>query len=124
MLASRLGYRITAKFVRSFFGRVFDHPHRVFEEDFLRPETQDIEAFVDGVHNITEAQEHVAGLYFEDGQIDDACPPLRALLSIMARGRLRGEETPTTPTSAGCSRARRCSPATGIASVCRPATRR
>jgi hypothetical protein len=86
VLASRLGYRITAKFVRSFFGRVFDHPHRVFEENFLRPETQDLDAFVDGVHNITEAQRRVASLYLEDGQIDDASPPLRALLLIMARG--------------------------------------
>ena len=39
VLASRLGYRITAKFVRTFLGRVFDHPDRVFDEAFLRPET-------------------------------------------------------------------------------------
>ena len=32
ILASRLGYRITAKFVRTFFGRVFDNPARVFDE--------------------------------------------------------------------------------------------
>ena len=56
VLASRLGYRITSKFVRSFLGRVFDHPHRLFGEDFLRPETQDLDAFADGVLNITEAQ--------------------------------------------------------------------
>ena len=78
VLASRLGYRITSKFLRSFFGRVFDHPHRVFEDSFLRPELQDLEAFVDGVHNITEAQGRVAKLYLEDGQIENACPPLRA----------------------------------------------
>lgn len=92
VLASRLGYRITSKFVRSFFGRVFDHPHRVFEEDFLKPETQDMEAFVDGVHNITEAQARVARLYLEDGQIEDACPPLRALLTIMAQGAYEGKD--------------------------------
>ena len=92
MLASRLGYRITAKFARTFLGRVFDHPARVFDEAFLRPETQDLEAFVDGVHNITEAQQRVARQYFEDGSIDDACPPLRALLTIMAEGSFEGKD--------------------------------
>jgi hypothetical protein len=92
VLASRLGYRITSKFVRSFFGRVFDHPLRVFEESFLRPETQDFESFVDGVHNITEAQRRVASLYLEDGQIEDACPPLQALLLIMAKGAYEGKD--------------------------------
>jgi hypothetical protein len=92
VLASRLGYRITAKFARTFLGRVFDHPARVFDEAFLRPEAQDLEAFVDGVHNITEAQERVARQYFEDGSIDDACPPLAALLNIMAEGSFEGKD--------------------------------
>ncbi|HEX5270569.1 MAG TPA: hypothetical protein VFW33_08795, partial [Gemmataceae bacterium] len=92
VLASRLGYRVTAKFVRTFFGRVFDHPDRVFDEAFLRPETQDREAFVDGVHNITEAQQRVALGAFEDGSVEDACPPLRALLSIMAHGSFEGKD--------------------------------
>jgi hypothetical protein len=92
VLASRLGYRITAKFVRTFFGRVFDHPDRVFEEAFLRPETQDLDAFVDGVHNITEAQQRVALQAFEDGSVENACPPLRALLSIMAHGAFEGKD--------------------------------
>jgi phosphoenolpyruvate carboxykinase (diphosphate) len=92
VLASRLGYRITAKFVRTYFGRVFDHPDRVFDEAFLRPETQDLEAFVDGVHNVTEAQERVARQAFEDGSIADACPPLAALLAIMAHGTFEGKD--------------------------------
>ena len=104
VLASRLGYRITAKFVRTFFGRVFDNPARVFNEEFLRPETQDLEVFVDGVDNIVEAQQRVARQYFEDGSIEDACPPLRALLPIMADGYVRGEGRPPSRTSAGCSR--------------------
>jgi hypothetical protein len=90
--ASRLGYRITAKFVRTFFGRIFDHPDRVFDEAYLRPETQDLEAFVDGVDNIVEAQKRVALQAFEDGSIEDACPPLRALLSIMAHGTFEGKD--------------------------------
>lgn len=92
VLASRLGYRVTAKFIRTFLGRVFDHPDRVFDEAFLKPETQDLEAFVDGVHNITEAQQKVALQSFNDGSIEDACPPLRALLSIMAHGHYEGRD--------------------------------
>jgi phosphoenolpyruvate carboxykinase (diphosphate) len=94
ILASRLGYRITPKFVRTFFGRMFDHPDRVFDEAYLRPETQDIEAFVDGVNNITEAQERVALQAFSDGSIEEACPPLKALLSIMAHGSYEGMDAP------------------------------
>jgi hypothetical protein len=70
----------------------FDHPDQVFDEAFLRPETQDMEAFVDGVRNITEAQQRVALQAFEDGSIEDACPPLRALLSIMAYGEFEGKD--------------------------------
>jgi hypothetical protein len=90
ILASRLGYRITYRFVRTFFGRLFDNPGKVFDEAILKPETQDLETFVDGVKNITEAQERVAKEYFEDGSIADACPPLRALLHIMANGAYEG----------------------------------
>jgi hypothetical protein len=90
VLASRLGYRITPKFARSFLGRLFDHPARIFPEELLRPETQDLEAFVDGVFNITEAQQRVARQYFDDRSIEDACPPLHALLAIMAEGHFEG----------------------------------
>ena len=37
VLASRLGWRMTASFVRAFFGRVFNYPHAVFTEEILRP---------------------------------------------------------------------------------------
>ena len=86
ILASRLGYRITAKFVDMFFGRVFSDPLAVFTKEMLRPELQDLRAFADGVNNIVEAQQRVARLYFEDHSIHDACPPLKALLTIMAHG--------------------------------------
>jgi hypothetical protein len=92
VVASRLGFRITAKFVRTFFGRLFDHPDRVFDEPYLRPETQDLDAFADGVNNITEAQQRVARQAFDDDSIEDACPPLRAILSIMAEGTFQGKD--------------------------------
>ncbi len=86
VLASRLGYRITERFVLSFFGRVFHHPDAVFTEKMLRPEKQDYDIFVDGVENMIEAHERIARSYFDDGSIEEACPPLRALLEIMAHG--------------------------------------
>ena len=89
--ASRLGYRITEKFVHTFFGKVFDNPVIVFDEAMLKPETQDLEAYIDGVNNINEAQQKVALAYFEDGSIDDACPPLKALLHLMAYGEFEGK---------------------------------
>lgn len=88
--ASRLGYRMTQRFVRWFFGRVFDNPAKVFDEAILRPETQDPAAFADGVWHICEAHARVARLYFDDGSIELACPPLQALLSIMAYGEYQG----------------------------------
>jgi hypothetical protein len=39
-----------------------------------------------GVDAIAESQRRVALNYFEDGSFEAACPPLRALLEIMAHG--------------------------------------
>lgn len=91
VLASRLGYRITAKFARVFFGRVFTHPHSIFTTEMLRPELQDMETFADGMDNICATHERVAKSYFADGTIELACPPLKALLHIMAHGNFEGK---------------------------------
>jgi len=88
--ASRLGYRITAAFVDRFLGRIFEMPDRVFSEELLRPELQDRAVFAAGVEAICEAQRRVALNYFEDGSIHAACPPIRALLHIMAHGAYEG----------------------------------
>jgi hypothetical protein len=90
VLASRLGWRITRNFLRLFAGRIMDSPTVVFNEEMLRPETQDIETFVDGVNNITEAQQLVAQSYLDDGSVKAACPPLQALIYIMATGSYKG----------------------------------
>jgi hypothetical protein len=90
VLASRLGFRITEHFVHGFLGKIFDNPQAVFNEEILKPEVQDLEVFVDGVSNIVEAQQRVAQRYLDDGSIEDACPPLQALLHIMAEGQYRG----------------------------------
>ena len=83
ILASRLGWRINARFVHAFFGRVFNHPHAVFTEAMLKPELQSKEIFADGMENIIATQKRVAKMYFDDGSIAQACPPLKALLHIM-----------------------------------------
>ncbi len=88
--ASRLGYRITASFVDHFLGRVFETANAVFPEDILRPEKQDLETFVLGMHSIVEAQTCAARNYFEEGSVDAACPPLQALLHIMVHGHYQG----------------------------------
>jgi len=90
IFASRLGYRITEHFVHGFMGKIFDNPSAVFTEAILKPETQNADAFVDGINNIVEAQQRVAQGYLDDGSIEDACPPLQALLHIMASGEYRG----------------------------------
>jgi phosphoenolpyruvate carboxykinase (diphosphate) len=90
ILASRLGYRITTLFVDRFLGRMFEVPHAVFPEELLRPELQDAAVFASGVDAIVEAQRLVAMNYFEDGSIEDACPPIRALLHVMAFGEYNG----------------------------------
>ncbi|HYG77240.1 MAG TPA: hypothetical protein VEK08_19705 [Planctomycetota bacterium] len=92
ILASRLGYRITSRFVHTYFGRVFDNPSAVFDEAILKPETQGLDVYVDGIENIVEAQKRVALQFFEDGSVNDACPPLHALLHIMAHGNWKGKD--------------------------------
>ena len=101
--------------MHTYFGRVFDNPTAVFTEDILKPELQDPAVFADGVANIVEAQRRVAPAYFEDGTIEDACPPLQALLHIMAHGDFEGKDRRRSRRSGRCSPARPCWRATGIA---------
>jgi hypothetical protein len=91
VLHSRIGYRITKKFVNIFFGRLFNHPHIVFTDDMLKPELQDMDVFADGMDNIVTTQQRVAQHYFNDGSIEMACPPLKALLHIMRDNQYNGK---------------------------------
>jgi hypothetical protein len=91
VLASRLGYRITSLFVDRFLGRIFETPGTVFTQEMLRPELQDMDLFAAGVDAIVDSQRRVAANYFEDGSIEGACPPLKALLHIMACGHYEGK---------------------------------
>ncbi len=88
--ASRLGYRMTNVFCYRYLGKIFDEPQTIFSEDILKPEKQNMEAFVDGVLNIANGHKKAALNYFQDGSIDDAIPPIKALLHIMAYGDYQG----------------------------------
>jgi hypothetical protein len=88
--ASRLGYRITEKFVKTYFGRVFNNPHAVLTPEMLRPELQDAAEFADAVDNVVGTHRAVAAHYFADGSIEWACPPLRTLLHLMRDGKFEG----------------------------------
>ncbi|HEY1759158.1 MAG TPA: hypothetical protein VGG72_27545 [Bryobacteraceae bacterium] len=90
VLSSRLGYRITSLFVDHFLGRIFETPSSVFTSEMLRPEEQGMDLFGAGVDAIVETQRRVALNYFDDGSVDAACPPLKALLHILAYGSYEG----------------------------------
>jgi hypothetical protein len=90
VLASRLGWRITSRFVQTFCGRVLGNPSTLFDEELLRPELQDRAVFAEGMENIVQAMRTAAECYFVDGSIEHAVPPLRALLHIMRDGTWEG----------------------------------
>ena len=91
VLASRLGYRITDKFVSHYFGRIFDNPCAAINEEMLKPEVQSLEVFADGVDNLVEAERKSALNYFKDGTIKYACPLLKIILHVMAYGNYEGK---------------------------------
>ncbi len=89
---SLLGYRITRRFATTFFGRVFSHPDAVFTDEMIRPELQSMEVFAEGIDNIVVTQKRVAQFYFDDGSVEQACPPLKAILHIMKDGHFEGKK--------------------------------
>ncbi len=92
VLASRLGWRITARFVQTFCGRVLGNPSAVFDEEFLQPEKQDLAVFADGMDNIVATMRTAAGSYFADNSVAQAVPPLNALLHLMRDGTWEGRD--------------------------------
>ena len=89
----------------------------------LRPETQDLASFVDGVDNIVTTQKQIAENYFADGSVALACPPLKALLHIMRDGQYEGKDIndpcPSRPVHPRIALGK----ANGIGSVWRPSKR-
>ncbi len=87
---SLLGYRITRSFTHEFLGRIFTDPVSVLPEDMLKPELQDEAQYADSIKNLLETGKNIAARYFNDNSIEKACPPLKALLTIMAKGEWEG----------------------------------
>jgi hypothetical protein len=50
-----------------------------------------MDVFADGMDNIVSTHRRVAEMYFQDGSIEGACPPLRAILHIMRDGNYEGK---------------------------------
>ncbi len=92
VLANRLGWRVTARFVQTFCGRVLSNPSTLFDEEHLRPELQDRAVFAEGMDNIIQAMRTAAECYFADGSIAQAVPPLAALLHLMRDGTWEGRD--------------------------------
>ncbi len=90
--ASLLGYRITIRFVHAFLGRIFNNPHAVFSKEMLKPERQDMDLFAEGLQNIVATQQRVAQNYLDDQSVNSLCPPLQALIHIMANGTFEGKD--------------------------------
>lgn len=90
--ASLLGYRITLKFVTHFMARIFSKPDAVFSDDMLCPELQDMEMYVASIDNLSITQKRVAEGLMRDGTVDLLCPPLKALIHIMAEGKYKGKD--------------------------------
>ncbi|MDR2982881.1 MAG: hypothetical protein LBV12_11620, partial [Puniceicoccales bacterium] len=89
---SRLGYRITKPFAIHFFGRVFVNPDVVIGPEMLKPEEQSPEVYAESFDTILVTDQRVAQSYFDDKTIGGACPPLKALLHIMAKGNYEGKK--------------------------------
>lgn len=87
---SRMGYRITKKFIKIFAGRVLSFPDSLFGDEILRPEEQDFAIFADSMANIVESHRRAAEIIMSSSDIEWAIPPLRALLGIMHRGEFGG----------------------------------
>ena len=90
--ASRLGWRINEKFASRYLGRVFTSPDLVLPAAMLRPELQDLDVYCESLENVLVTHRRVAENYFADGSIELACPPIKALLHIMAYGNYNGHD--------------------------------
>ena len=89
---SLLGYRITRRFTHEFLGRIFTDPVSVLPEDMLKPELQDEDQYADSIKNLLETGKNIAERYFNDNSVEKACPPLKALLTIMTKGEWEGNK--------------------------------
>ena len=113
VLASRLGYRMTARFTSLYFGRIFLHPHSVFTNEILRPELQDIDVFADGVANIVSAPVASPSSILPTQRARSPVRHSKPCLRSWPTARRRRAEASSRPRCAPCLHVTVCSPATG-----------
>ena len=62
-----------------------------FPTDIRRVKNRWLDVFAEGMDNMVGAHRRAAEMYFADGSIEGACPPLKALLHIMRDGEYEGK---------------------------------
>ena len=94
VLASRLGYRITAPLRPDLFSDgIFDHPDRGLRRSLLASGNAETSMRSSTASRTSPMLSSGSPLQaFDDGSVEIACPPLRALLSIMAHGNHEGKD--------------------------------
>lgn len=95
--ASILGYRITQKFVRKYFARIFDYVDGLFAPEHLRPELQSMENFVAGVEFIYANIKKCVMDYYTDGSYEELIPPMQVMFDIVKNGGQFNGMTLTSP---------------------------
>ena len=77
-------YGLTEMGMIRLFGHICLNPDKVFNDEQLHPWKQNVKLCAEGRTELARLRREVARKYFEDGSIGYACPPLKALLHIMA----------------------------------------
>lgn len=88
--SSILGYRITQKFVKKYFARIFDSVENLFPDEVLHVEKQSMEHFARGVNFIYTNIVKVVNEYFEDKSYNELIEPLQILFQIIKLGEYKG----------------------------------
>lgn len=90
--SSILGYRITSKFVKRYFARIFDYVDGLFTTEHLKPELQSMENFAVGVDFIYSNIKQCVEDYYKDGSYEELIPPMKIMFDIVKNGSHNGME--------------------------------
>ncbi len=118
----RLGWRITERFVKHYFARIFDNPDKCVRRQYPPAERQDPASYADGVKYIMEAYQRVALQYFEMARSKKPARRSGPAVDHGLRAVRRKDET--HPEIGRCSRWTICWAASGIRNVCGPVSRK
>jgi len=86
VLASRLGYRITARFADQFLGRLFEDAGRRGHRRAAAPGKQTRQRSPPAWTRSSNRSAAWPGITSKTRSVEAACPPLKALLHIIAHG--------------------------------------